>query len=275
MTNDIENDMYEPVVRVLGPEMGEHWRARTRPAFALTIDESEAPVVGQLHGLPSLPADMPWPIREGYGPMTHLATIRCAELPEGVLDFHLPKDGTLLFFRWSFADCERFWESGGGDSYFSEGHGTDPGAGARLLYIPGSTDTSPRSAPDGVDFGETVPLHLVGTFASRLSWDTTEQEYPVPESLGDALAGAFDEWEGHELLHAQIGGHQNPVQNPSVNNAAGGDLRGPHGSQAGEDIMIMLAAIYDCKDEVETYWFIQPQHLKHNRFDEVYYDYQA
>ncbi|RPK67782.1 hypothetical protein EES43_02595 [Streptomyces sp. ADI96-02] len=272
MTNDLEKNLHQPVMDVLGPEMGEHWRSRTRPAFALTPREGDGPVVGHVHSEPSLPADMPWPEREGYGPMSHLATIDLAALPRGVLDFDLPEDGTLLFFRWSFADCANHE-----DSYFISGHSTDRGAGCKVVYLPGSTETARRSAPQGDlgGFGVPGPLRLAGIFASRVCWDITEAEYPLlPEDRKRRLAGAFDEWEA-EGFNTQIGGHPDPVQGPSVENAPRGDLRGPHGPQPGEEVMIMLATIYDANDDVHTYWFIRPEHLKQHRFDDVYYDYQC
>ncbi|MFE4540905.1 DUF1963 domain-containing protein [Streptomyces scopuliridis] len=277
MTNPLEENLHQPVMDVLGPENGEHWRARTRPAFALTSQESDGTVVGQLFGLPSLPADVPWPVREGHGPMTHLATIDCAELPQGVLDFDMPENGTLLFFRWSTADGERYFTAEGkqwgrdDEIYFMEGRGTDPGAGVKLLYVPAHADTAPRPHPDGDKCTDAQPLRLVGTFASRLMWELTENEYPVADDY--RLADAFDEWESP--FDVQIGGHQAPVQGPSVDKAAGGDLRGPYGAQADEGTMIMLATFYDYNDDVKASWFIEPRHLAQHRFDEIYYDYQC
>ncbi|MFJ1574964.1 DUF1963 domain-containing protein [Streptomyces sp. NPDC088182] len=278
LTNGFEKSPYQPVLDVLGPEMGEHWLSRTRPAFTFTAGEGDGPVIGQIHGRPSLPADMPWLEREGYGPMTHLATIDLAALPQGVLDFDLPEDGTLLFFRWSLNDAviyEASNESDDEETYFISGRSTDAGAGCRVVYIPGSTGTAPRPTPQA-EVGhheDSRSLRLCGSFESYLSWDVTEAEYPLPSrDLEISLAQAFDDI--HQGPVNQIGGHQNPVQGMSVENTALGDLRGPRAPQPGEDVMIMLAAIYDDHDDAHTYWYIRPDDLKQHRFDDIHYDHQ-
>ncbi|MFF4704811.1 DUF1963 domain-containing protein [Streptomyces sp. NPDC001288] len=277
MANNLEINLHQPVMDFLGPEMGEHWRARTRPAFAVTPDGGDGPVVGQLYGRPFLPADMPWPERAGYGPMSHVATIVLAALPQGVLDFDLPRDGTLLFFHWGHYEIANYQEDNEWDDnlYYFEGRSSEPGAGCRVLHIPGSTETVLRSAPHGDDSckaGVGRPLRLLGTFASRLCWELTEVEYLLPgDGKSTALAEAFDQG---QFFSYQIGGHQDPLISPSVDNAPRGDLRGPHGPQPGEDVMVMLAVFYDRNDDVYTHWFIRPEHAQQGRFDDVYYDLQ-
>ncbi|MGW1785940.1 DUF1963 domain-containing protein [Streptomyces sp. NPDC002143] len=61
-------------------------------------------VIGRLGGLPALPHDIEWPVREGHGPMSHIASIDGAALPADELDIRLPRDGTLAFFYFDGQD---------------------------------------------------------------------------------------------------------------------------------------------------------------------------
>ncbi|MFF4704812.1 DUF1963 domain-containing protein [Streptomyces sp. NPDC001288] len=273
MENPLEVDMYQPVMDVLGPEMGEHWRARTRPAIALTAQKSDGAIVGQLYGLPSLPADVPWPVWEGHGPMTHLATIDCAALPQGVLDFDMPTDGSLLFFRWTAEDMGRSAAVSGEWHEFLQGHGASPESGVKILHIPTLTDTALRPTPHGYECTAARPLHLVGTFASRLDYWYASTEYSYDEK-GYELAEAFDQWQEHELFDSQIGGHQCPMHVGSVEKVVGGDLRGPYGTQINEDAMMMLASFWDYEDGLDASWFIKPRDLARRDFDKTYFDVQ-
>ncbi|MFQ3560176.1 DUF1963 domain-containing protein [Streptomyces gramineus] len=274
MANDFEHGMHQPVMDVLGPELGAHWRSRTRPAFALrapyslTSEEEEWPVVGQMYGPPSLPVDMPWPEGEdeAYGleglyPLTHLATIDCAALPKGVLDFDLPEDGSLIFFA--------------GDPCF-EGRSSKPGATCRLFYIPGSTKTAVRETPEeGIEFESSRPLRLISSYDSRLCWYFIEEKYPLPEIDEDSLAKAFDVWNYSRVggMDIQIGGHQDPIHGLSRVRTPDGDLRGPHGPNPDEDISVLLASIRDtATNDLVLHCFIRLRDLKQHRFDDIYYD---
>ncbi|NEE35483.1 DUF1963 domain-containing protein [Streptomyces sp. SID7982] len=280
--NEVEWALYrnthEPVIRVLGPEMGGQWRARSRPAFALTVTAIDAPVVGQRFGLPSLPADVAWPMRQGWGPMTHMASIDCSRLPEGVLDLDLPDEGTLLFFCWTMRDLELFYDQGGdlekeGDEYFMGGCSRDPGAGCAVLYVPASAETSPRPAPEGMFLHDAEPLRFRGAYTSRLSWEETTKEFPVPEHLGYPLASAFDEWENDDT-YVQIGGHIAPVNSMHTDiSTMCDDHRGTHGAEGNSESMVMLAAIDHGDEDMETYWFIRPDDLAQRRFDGIHYTY--
>ncbi|MFF6983799.1 DUF1963 domain-containing protein [Streptomyces sp. NPDC008343] len=214
-----------------------------------------------MHGLPSLPPDVPWPMREGYGALTHLASIDCAALPTEALDIDLPEDGTLVFFRYSFADVNRDADDTAEPPYYSSGRGTDPDAGMKLLYVPASATTAPRPAPKGSSVAEAGPLHLTAIYTSCLSWERTERDYLTDkddEERCSDLAYAFDECQ--ERSRNQIGGHERPIQ---------GDLHSE------EERWTLLASFYDLNDDVWTYWLIQPEHLAQRRFDEVFYVYQC
>ncbi|MFJ8668222.1 DUF1963 domain-containing protein [Streptomyces sp. NPDC093600] len=45
-----------------------------------------------------MPASAEWPVWEGHGPLSFVASIDCARLPTAALDIDLPEAGALLFF---------------------------------------------------------------------------------------------------------------------------------------------------------------------------------
>ncbi|MFH8517080.1 DUF1963 domain-containing protein [Streptomyces gelaticus] len=51
-----------------------------------------------LGGSPDLPAGVGWPEWPGHGPLSFIASVRCAALPREGLAEQFPQDGTLLFF---------------------------------------------------------------------------------------------------------------------------------------------------------------------------------
>ncbi|MET9670318.1 DUF1963 domain-containing protein [Streptomyces sp. NPDC006475] len=282
MTSERATD-YGPILRVLGPAAAERWLARTRPAIALTADtdaHAHGPVVGQLHGLPSLPADVPWPVREGYGALTHLATIDCAALPVQKFDIGLPEDGTLLFFRWTFSDIDRYAEETGwtgDDSGCHQSRGTDRGAAMKLLHVPASVPTVTRLAPEGSEVEVATPMRLTTTYTSPLGWEETVRDFPIDDAHRTDLACAFDA-SVHTFGPHQVGGHPDGAGSSVVESLA----RFVCGTDAPEEVLraeddrwVMIASIYDYMDEARTYWMIQREHLTQGRFDDIYYEYQC
>jgi hypothetical protein len=86
--------------------------AKAAPAASSSAKPAEAPLLAlvpvhhrtrsYLRGAPALPANMQWPMvdwhdREPY-PMSHLATLDCAELRAAGASRALPKTGLLVFF---------------------------------------------------------------------------------------------------------------------------------------------------------------------------------
>jgi uncharacterized protein YwqG len=115
--------------RHLPAAAAERWAALLRPAARLLPAQSPGdPIVGHLGGLPRLPAGTAWPVWEGHGPLSLVATVDCAALPGGALDIPLPGSGTLLFFFFG----------GRADDHEACVDYADPATrdGARVLYVP-------------------------------------------------------------------------------------------------------------------------------------------
>jgi hypothetical protein len=71
--------------------------ALVRPCVQLTVADG-GPHAGLYGGLPSLPADVQWPCRDGQ-PLTLIAQLDCAVLSDVLGSaWTLPSQGTLLFF---------------------------------------------------------------------------------------------------------------------------------------------------------------------------------
>lgn len=87
------------------------------------------PVAGHLGGLPRLPIGMTWP-SAGDAPLPLLLSVDCAALPR-IDGFHLPENGTLLFF----VDQE-------------QDHEDRSGRYARVVHVPEGTETALADAPD-------------------------------------------------------------------------------------------------------------------------------
>lgn len=125
------------------------------------------PVVGHLGGLPRLPVGMAWPAA-GDVPLPLLLTVDCGALPR-VDGFHLPQDGTLLFFVDQEMD-----------------HEDRTGRHARVVYVPDATETVLAEAPDSSWARD--PLHLTAALGAELPlWlqerDEDEDWHPYWEDL--------------------------------------------------------------------------------------------
>ncbi|SCE98055.1 DUF1963 domain-containing protein [Micromonospora saelicesensis] len=100
--------------------------------------------VGQCGGLPRLPVGADWPTA-GASPLPFIFSVDCAALPR-VEGFGLPVDGSLLFF---LAHEEDHLAGGTGDRRY-----------ARVVYVPGDTDTEVAEEPSIPNFvGEQYDLH--------------------------------------------------------------------------------------------------------------------
>jgi hypothetical protein len=141
--------------RRLPPAIAERWITLIRLGVRLRACGRGEKRVGQLGGLPSLPAGMAWPVWDGEGPLNFVASIDCAKLPRDGLDLPLPQDGTLLFFYYDpydpFDDPFRWRTVGKWDPESLV-------AGARVLHVPAGVAVAEREAPTGSCEYECVPL---------------------------------------------------------------------------------------------------------------------
>ncbi|WP_420159361.1 DUF1963 domain-containing protein [Nocardiopsis sp. CNT-189] len=104
-------------------------RRLARPQIELTsVDEGGGVPVGRYGGLPRLPRGAEW---DGYPDL--VASIDCAALPQGALDFPLPRDGHLLFFADKREDSGSWGEE-------------DPPS---VVHVPAGSDAAERSPAGG------------------------------------------------------------------------------------------------------------------------------
>lgn len=152
------------------------WIALIRPGLHLRSAEPGEPEVGRLGGLPALPQDVTWPLWEGHGPLSFVASIDCGQLPSNALNIALPAEGILLFFyrhpRWD------------DDGTVIESSAPETQEGARVVYVPPGTQIAEREPPEGVDPYPPVRL-AADLIATGPDW-----EHPA---LRAALNGVSDE----------------------------------------------------------------------------------
>ncbi|MFI6286114.1 DUF1963 domain-containing protein [Streptomyces sp. NPDC051018] len=97
-----------------------------------------------------MPATLEWPVWEGQGPLSFIASLDCAGLPTGVLDIDLPEVGTLLFFYFDgqLDDGEALVLAEDRESW----------AGARVVYLAADEQVADRGTPGGLKPYPVVPL---------------------------------------------------------------------------------------------------------------------
>lgn len=190
----------EPFVR---PEI----RIRTRTAVASRLGQS------RLGGQPDLPADLPWPRYEEI-PLSFLAQVDLAELPDGPAREMLPRDGHLWFFYarsqpWGFRV-----EHAGGARVFHRPTGAVLAATAPPPDLPedGAFEVVPMSFENGLSLPdvEHVPARAEEAGPVKIAredWDRYDEV---------RLALAFpDKQPAHKLL-----GHADSIQGPMERQAA-------------------------------------------------------
>ncbi|MFI7465072.1 YwqG family protein [Nonomuraea sp. NPDC049646] len=268
----------------LPADLAERWIALLRPCVRLRRAAHGERAVAALGGEPDLPAGTVWPEWPGHGPLSFIASVRCATLPRAGLTAAFPQDGTLLFFFFDGQGDE------GDDGSFVSPH--DPGtwAGAQVLYVP-----------------EGTPVRRAGTPAGLEPYPRVELAAGVEESAPDvwlpqvrqALLGDGGHWPGprdtparlRPFLRAfqrlrtrighQLGGHAVPVQGPVEYEIAKAALGGGHswGAPAldreagGWVLLAQFDSDGDAKmswgDTGALYWLIRPEHLAARRFDQA------
>jgi hypothetical protein len=154
-------------------------------------------VVGHLGGNPWLPEDVEW-----SGFPHFIASIDCAALPRGAVEFPFPEDGRMLFF--ADANTPDF-EPRGQDAY------------ARVVYVPAGTPTAER-VPEYVEdqpfLAEPVPLGY------ELHWTLPGFSSRAYEVLTEDARILYDKYDGDELGNEPwgynaplaLGGHALMVQ---------------------------------------------------------------
>lgn len=274
MMGRMTNALHDLAHDHLPADLARRWTALLRPAAHLRKAEAGDPVVGQLGGLPRLPADVAWPVWEGRGPLRFVAAVDCAALPTGELDVPLPTEGRLAFFYYGDEgeDIDALVDTADPDTW----------AGARVLHLPPGSDDEPECpAPAGLTPYPTVLL------TARTGPSAPDTESPV---LGGAeLPDAFERalWDYESDTAHQIGGHAQSVQGAVEIVVAHGALGG---GVAWEDPRIeeearrwVLLAQFDSDEDADMmwgdegvlYWLIRPEDLAAGRFDRAMFAWQC
>ncbi|MCX5377886.1 YwqG family protein [Streptomyces sp. NBC_00091] len=271
----------------LPSDVAARWVGLLRPAVRLETAAASDIAVGQIGGLPKLPAEVEWPSWEGHGPLSFIASVDCAMLPAGAVDITLPAEGTLSFFYF--------------DGQLDDGEALvlaedrESRAGARVLYTTADETCGERDAPAGLKPYPRVPL------AARPGMTATEPWHPQVRDAfapGAPLGNRYDHpvcgqdfldavWEfGDEAGH-QIGGHAHSIQNPVEIEVAeavtDGDVSWGDPALDKEIGNWVLLAQFDSDDAADMmwgdagvlYWLIRPQDLAERRFDRAMFTWQC
>jgi hypothetical protein len=286
-TPSVDTSPIEPVLHTLPAELRDQWLALLRPGVFLDTEDRDGagPIVGRIGGLPDLPKDVPWPVWEGHGPLTHYATLDCAALPTADLDLPLPQDGTLVFFRyaeWDYLLTDDADEVYAGFLWQRAEYDEEPGAGATVLHIPTTADTRARPTPEGLTVFEKVPLRMFPTALTAPDHEhvaLTDAGIDTNSAALEAFSDALDEFsaqcaERHQGLWPAFGGYASPMQ-WSVESEISHTLLGADATQE-EDLAeqrrwVMLASFDEGPqgmDEV-LYWMIRREDLAAGRFEAV------
>jgi uncharacterized protein YwqG len=263
----------------LPDDLAERWTALLRPCARLRRAETGERVVAVLGGTPELPAGVGRPEWPGRGPLSLVASVRCAALPRDGLAEEFPSDGTLLFFYFDGQVDEEFFVSVADPETW---------AGAQVLYIPRTTPVAPAETPSALEAYPRVELAA-----------DTERRAPdvwLPQArralLGDtrpwphardtpaelkAFARAFGRL--RTRIDHRIGGHATPVQGPveyEIAHATSGGMYAwgdePLDREAERRVLLAQFASdseagMSWGDEGVLYWLIRPDDLAAHRFD--------
>ncbi|WP_329026194.1 YwqG family protein [Streptomyces sp. NBC_01423] len=271
----------------LSPEDAEKWLGLLRPGTRLEVATDTDDVVARLGGLPALPAGAEWPVWEGYGPLSFVASIDCARLSTAALDIDLPEAGTLLFFYFDgqLDDGEALVLAEDRESW----------AGARVLYVAAEEQVADRGTPEGLKPYPVVPL------TARVEMTVTEPWHPSVRAAfapGAPLGNRYDHpvcsqefidglWEFDGEVGHQIGGHAHSVQNPVEIEIAEAVLDGevpwddPRLSEEAGNWLLL--AQFDSEDAADMmwgdagalYWLIRPEDLAERRFERAMFTWQC
>ncbi|MCQ8772430.1 YwqG family protein [Streptomyces telluris] len=270
----------------LPADIAERWIGLLRPGLGLTKAADEGAregtdvVVGRLGGLPELPENEEWPVWEGHGPLTFIASLDCAALPSAALDIALPEDGTLFFFYFD-------GQLDDGSAWVAPDE-PDTWAGARVLYVPAGVPLAERPAPAGIRPYAEVRLAARVEATAPYPWHpVVYREFaPMPddhplwdEDFQEAL------WDVPGAGHL-VGGHADPVQDDVESEVARGALGNPPNDDPRireEALRWTLLAQIDSDDDAgmmwgdcgALYWLIRPEDLAARRFDRAMFTWQC
>ncbi|MFI9202840.1 YwqG family protein [Streptomyces sp. NPDC053048] len=295
-----ESPLHHLARTLLPADLAERWISLLRPAARLVATPEPGPedvVVGRLGGLPALPEDVEWPVWEGHGPLSFIASVDCAALPTGTLDIALPADGTLSLFYF--------------DGQIDDGDALvwpdDPEtwAGARVVHVPAGVAVTERALPVVDDEDVEFEAYPEVPLTARVEWTAPDCWHPDFRAalrrdgvVGDhnghpEEAKAFVEalWDLERDADHLVGGHANPVQNPVEYEIAHGFLNKQHGGDVGWDDPRLadearrwtLLAQIDTDDNADMmwgdcgalYWLIRPEDLAVGRFDQAMFTMQC
>ncbi|WP_241825639.1 YwqG family protein [Micromonospora sp. CB01531] len=271
----------------LPADVADTWLSLLRPGIRLVpADDGDGPPVGYLGGEPELPDDLAWPVWEGHGPLSFIASVDCAVLPGVATELGLPVDGRLLFFYFNGQ-----YDDGKAMVFASD---PESQAGARVVYVPSGRACTERATPEGIEPYKQVWL------ASRAVSTAPSYDHPV---LHDAFGDGFSQVAkpehplrrrefcaaiscGEGPLH-QLGGYACPVQGDveyEVAQAAlGGSVDWRDQALASEAGRWLLLAQFDSDSNANMmwgdvgmlYWLIRPDDLAARRFDRAMFTWQC
>jgi uncharacterized protein YwqG len=244
--------------RHLREDVAANWVKLFRPAAGLALTTNPRRMALLLGGEPVMPPDMEWPVFEGHGPLTFVASVDCSLLPE--LDIPMPAGGLLLFFHFDGRDEP--WQSA--NRWRPEVRGA-----ARVVYVPPGEPIEERPHPEGL-----FPYQEVGYAAKPIASAPGRGHFAM-ESLADyELALGDVVYKSTKAPRHQIGGFGNPVQDaPEVEAAAAvlGSWNAP-GLRAEAAEWTMLVQIDSDRDMMwadagRLYWLIRREDLAARRFE--------
>ncbi|MEU2134985.1 YwqG family protein [Streptomyces sp. NPDC018352] len=265
----------------LPADLAQRWTALLRPCARLRRAAGSERTVAALGGNPELPAGLGWPEWPGHGPLSFIASVRCAALPRDGFAKQFPQDGTLLFF---------YFDGQADKDAFVSPFDSETWAGTQALYIPENTPVFMTEAPPQLEAFPRVDLAAdmeqsapdLGLPQSRKALLGDNRNWPPPRETPAELKPflrAFKRLRGH--IGHQIGGHAVPVQGPVEYEIAYAALDGihswgdqPHDHEA--EGWVLLAQFDSDSDARMTwgdagtlYWLIRPEDLAAHRFDQA------
>ncbi|MEU7578947.1 YwqG family protein [Streptomyces sp. NPDC041068] len=287
MTQNLSGALHALAHAHLPSDAAEQWLGLLRPGIRLAGAGGDDAVVGQLGGEPRLPADVEWPVWEGFGPLSFVASVDCAALPADALDIPFPTSGTLAFFHFD-------GQLDDGDALVDVG---DPETwdGARVVHVPAGVPVTERATPAGLDPYPHVPL------AARVILTVAEPTHPQIQRVVAPEGELLEEYE-HPLCSAefadalldyddaaghQLGGTPQSVQGPvelEVARAALGPGTDWHDPRLGDEMdqWVQLAQ-FESDDTADMmwgdtgclYWLIRPADLAELRFERALFTWQC
>ncbi|UNO38677.1 YwqG family protein [Streptomyces sp. MST-110588] len=282
MTQNTVDALHALAREHLPAEIAERWTGLLRPGLGLVNagDSESDTVVGRLGGQPELPAYEQWPVWEGHGPLSFIASLDCAALPSAALDIPLPTEGTLAFFYFDgqLDDGEALVLPDDPDSW----------AGARVLYVPSGVPLVERAAPAGIEPYPEIRLAAhVETTAPYLWHPVVDREFAALPDDHPLWSDDFQEalWDLPGAGH-RVGGHADPVQDDVESEVAWGILGSPPSGDPRireEALRWVLLAQFDSDDDAgmmwgdcgTLYWLMRPEDLAARRFDRAKFTWQC